>query len=190
MEHVKAWKTLLKKRLPERTYRHCLSVAEMMERLAKDAGITPEQARTAGLLHDLCKNLNDDEVLAAAENYGLVITPAQKKKPSLLHGPVAAEEARHSLGVTDEEVLDAIRFHTVGRPHWGAVGLALYFADFTEPLRTYPVAAEARKMLKAKGYREALRFVTQLRVEHIRTKYNIDPATEAFHAWMEKTLAP
>ena len=190
MAAVDTWKALLKKRLPERTYKHCLSVADMMERLAKDAGITPEQARTAGLLHDLCKSMNDTQILAAAESYGLQITSAQKRKPSLLHGPVAAEEARRKLGVTDEEILDAIRFHTVGRPHWGAVGLALYFADFTEPLRTYPVAAEARKMLKAEGYRAALRFVSKLRVEHIRTKYDTDPATEAFYAWLEKALAP
>lgn len=189
METFETWKSLLQHRLPERTYRHCLSVADMMVSLATEAGISKEQAYTAGLLHDMCKSLNDTEMLAAAQQYDLVISPVQQKKPMLLHGPVAAEEARRTLGIMDDAVLEAIRFHTTGRTHWGPVGLALYFADFTEPLRTYPVAAEARRVLKTEGYHAALWFVSQLRIEHIRIKYDADPATEAFHRWLQKALS-
>lgn len=182
------WRLLLQARLSLRTYRHCLSVADLMLKLAPEMGIAPDRAETAGLLHDLCKSLSDEELLHAAREYGIEVTAAQLKKPGLLHGVVAAAECKNKLGVTDEQVLDAIQWHTTGCPNLGPVGLALYFADFAEPLRTHPEAAHARALWADKGFPAALLAVSQWKLDHIQSRKDADPMTEQFHAWLQNHL--
>lgn len=175
---------LLGERLPDKILNHSVSVAEFMRSFAGGAGIADAQATTAGLLHDLCKAMQGEELLAGAQAYGLELTPLQREKPALLHGPVAAEECRAILGIDDEEVLEAIRWHTTGRPNWGRVGLALYVADFAEPLRTIPEAAEARALLREKGFDAVVRFVADRKLGFVRERFTPDPMSEAFAEWL------
>jgi predicted HD superfamily hydrolase involved in NAD metabolism len=173
----------LRERLPEETVEHSISVAEMMVSMADRVGFTREQAVTAGLLHDLCKEMKRRELLEAANRYGIPVNSFQRVRPALLHGPVAAEEVRRDLGVNDEDVYDAIYWHTTGHPHFGKVGLALCFADFAEPLRSRPEAGEARRLLASNGFYPALGFVLQRKAEYLRTRPVVDPTTEAFYKW-------
>jgi predicted HD superfamily hydrolase involved in NAD metabolism len=175
---------LLRERLPEQTVRHSLSVAGLMAALAGMAGVPRDPAVKAGLLHDLCKAMDPDALLARADAYGIAINDTQLYKPNLLHGPVAAEEARRLLGIEDEAVYDAIYWHTTGRPGWGRLGLALYVADFSEPLREFPEAAEARRILETRGFDAALCYVSDERLAEVRKKPHVDPNTETFHAWL------
>lgn len=180
---------LLRSRLPDRTLRHSIGAAEFMAMLASRIQIEYDAAVTAGLLHDLCKGLGDDAMLAKAMDYAIPIRETQRRKPGLLHGPVAAEEIRRLLGIEDESILDAIRWHTTGRPQWRLLGLALYVADFAEKTRDHAESAEARELLEKKGFRDTLLFVSRRKLDYIRKKPHVDPTTEAFHAWLEKEWA-
>lgn len=182
---AEAWLALLATRIAERTQRHVVSVAVSMLGLTEATGMRPDQAVAAGLLHDLCKGMDDAALLEAARRYGLTVTALQHRRPKLLHGPVAAEECRLELGVDDLGVCEAIRWHTTGKPGLGPTGLALYFADYAEPLRTHPQAAVARDLLEKQGFREALRFVAARKLEHVLTRAVVDPMTRAFHEWLE-----
>jgi len=82
----------------------------------------------AGHLHDALRD-EDHEVLRA-----LVDPPFKDLEGKVLHGPGAARRLRDE-GVEDEELLDAIAYHTLGSARFGTVGLALYSADFLEPGR-------------------------------------------------------
>jgi len=179
---------LLRKRLRGKTVNHSISAARFMASYATKAGITPDQAVTTGLLHDLCKDMAGDALIAAAEGYGIEVSAIQRLKPKLLHGPVAAEECRRSHLVDDEAVYEAIYWHTTGRPGFGKVGLALYLADFAEPLRKIPEAAEARSMLDAEGFHKALLFASKAKLDHLHTKGVHDPTTGRFQAWLEREL--
>jgi predicted HD superfamily hydrolase involved in NAD metabolism len=176
---------LIESRLPEKTLRHTLSVAETLVALSGPAGVQPDRAEAAGLLHDLCKPLKAPELLARAENDGLDIRPWHRRRPALLHGPVAAEECRRELGVDDEDVLEAIYWHTTGRPGLGRLGQALYVADFAEPLRPYTESAEARHVLEAEGFDAALRFVAHAKLRRVEARRAADPATRGFVEWLE-----
>jgi predicted HD superfamily hydrolase involved in NAD metabolism len=178
---------ILRQRVSERTRLHCISTAEYMASFAEAASINREDAVTAGLLHDMCKAMSDEELLAAAERYNVSTNNAQQKKPSLLHGPIAAEECARNLNV-DPAICDAIRWHTTGSPKMGSLGLALYVADFSEPLRKYPEASITREILIREGFQAALRHVSRMKLEHIRRKPYMDPSTEAFHAWLASEL--
>jgi predicted HD superfamily hydrolase involved in NAD metabolism len=172
---------LLTKRLPGKTLNHVQSVARFMLTFSHEAKISKEQAVTAGLLHDLCKAYTKVELRLKAEDYNL---KEHLDTPNLLHGPVAAVECRIDLGVTDEDVLEAIEFHTTGKGNWNAVGCALYIADFAEPLRTRPEAARAREILTSEGYYATLDFVAKTRSEFTREKHGVNEDTEAFITWL------
>ncbi|CAN5222496.1 hypothetical protein BH09GEM1_BH09GEM1_35970 [soil metagenome] len=60
----------------------------------------------------------------------------------MLHGPAAAERLLAD-GETRSELIDAIRYHTVGSPSWGRLGRALYMADYLEPGRKFSRADRA-----------------------------------------------
>jgi nicotinate-nucleotide adenylyltransferase len=172
---------LLRERLPEKTYKHSLSVARTMLNAASAAGIAPEQAVTAGLLHDLCKAMKPEALAEKARGYGIT---HYLDVPNLLHGPVAAEECRRELGIHDEQIIDAIRWHTTGRADYGRVGQVLFFADFSEPRRPHPQAEEARRILTDRGFDAALRYVVAEKFHHVKKKYAPDPNSQAFEAWV------
>ena len=177
---------LLGKRLSNKTYAHCVSVARTMLTMAEKVGISPEQAVTAGLLHDLCKAMKPDELAAAAMEYGIT---EDLDRPNLLHGPVAAEECRRTLGVRDEDVLDAIRWHTTGRAGWSRVGQAIYLADFSEPLRTHDGADKARGIFERDGFESALLFVIDEKLAHVKKHHRLHPSSQEFAKWAEREFA-
>ncbi|HIJ74084.1 MAG TPA: HD domain-containing protein, partial [Candidatus Hydrogenedentes bacterium] len=182
---VEKYLALLRTRLDDETFNHSVATGHYMETLAARLGLDLDAARTAGLLHDLGKGLDDAELLAKATAYGLAINKVQRAKPALLHGPVAAEEIRRDLGVDDAAIYEAVFWHTTGRPEMGLLGLALYLADFAEPSRTHTGAAEARAILDKRGFREAVLYAAREKLEHVRAKPKIDPVTEAFYAWLQ-----
>ena len=180
----------LRERLSENRVRHCISVAETMRHVAKENGLDVERAAVAGLLHDMCKAFSPADMLAAAERYRISINETQLKKPTLLHGHVAAHEAKHDLGVDHDDVHEAIAWHVTGYPKVGPLALALYYADFSEPYRDFEEAAVARDIYKKDGLHTAVRYVAHAKTERlVRKRMFIDPNTAAFRAWMETTPA-
>ena len=94
--------------------------------------------RAAGLLHDALRDAEFDDLRP------LVNDELADKPGKMLHGPAAAERLRRE-GVTDEPLLLAIAWHTLGHPGFDTLGKALYLADYTEPGRDYESADLARK---------------------------------------------
>jgi predicted HD superfamily hydrolase involved in NAD metabolism len=179
---------LVRESVSQKTAAHCECTAEFMVSFAAEAGITEQHARVAGLLHDLRKDMDHHALLHAAETYGIAPNDVQLRHPGLLHGPVAAELCRREFKLGDEGVLDAIYWHTTGRPGWNNLGLALYFADYAEPLRMFPEAVNARDMLARKGFWPALHYAADAKLEYIQTRKNMDPITTEFHEWLHERL--
>lgn len=175
---------LIQGRLKSKTVRHSISSATLMVSLADTLPFTEEQAEAAGLLHDVGKVAKKSDLVEQAELYGISVTPVHRARPKLLHGPVGAEFCRRELRLSDDTVYDAIYWHTTGRPGFGPLGLALYFADYAEPLRTHEQADHARALLDAEGFLAALRYVADEKLAYVRNKPPVDPATEAFWTWL------
>jgi predicted HD superfamily hydrolase involved in NAD metabolism len=176
--------SVIEGRLKPKTLRHVLGVTELIVRVAPDLGISLEDAAAAGLLHDLCKPLKRGEMIARAEGYEISISDTQRAQPALLHGPVAAAEAKRELHVESSEVYEAIYYHTTGKPGLDLVGQALYFADFSEPNRTYPGSVEARALLDSDGFERALLYAADAKLEVVQSKATVDPMTQAFNDWL------
>jgi len=179
----------IRERLPEKKVEHVFSVARLMQQIAPMLGLDEELCIAAGLLHDICRAVPAEELLAQAHEYDLPVSEVQAAHPMLLHGPVAAEECRRILGLEDENLYEAIYFHTTGRPFLRGLGQALYLADFSEPHRKHPEAAVAREILERDGFEKALLYAAEQKYAHVQAKKHQDPETQAFYEWLQKEYA-
>lgn len=136
----------LKEMLPEKRFRHSEGVANMAVKLAEFYGVDEEKARIAGLLHDCAKDMTDEEILKLVEKFDILIDDVQRSAVNIVHGHVGAEIARQQFGVTDNEILNAIRYHTTGKENMSFLDKIIYVADYIEPNRDFPGVDVLRKV--------------------------------------------
>lgn len=131
---------------------HMTRVAELMESWARSRGETPMDLQrwvAAGFLHDSLRD-EDPEALRPGVEEEFRDLPGK-----VLHGPGAARRLDEE-GVTDESLLHAIRFHTLGSQGFDSLGLALFAADFLEPGRRMRQDWRAELRIKAPSALEAV----------------------------------
>jgi len=128
------------KRIP-----HVLGTEQEAVRLAERYGADSQKARVAALLHDCTKKLSMEEQLALCEKYGIELDELEQRALKLLHAKTGAEIARDVFGV-DEEIYDAIRWHTTGRAGMTTLEKVIYLADYIEPSRDFPGVEGLRKV--------------------------------------------
>lgn len=120
----------------------CESEAVM---LAKTWGEDPDTAATAGILHDITKKFRGEEQLNLCRKYGIVYDEAEAQNTAILHARTGAAMARELFHVS-EEIQNAIRWHTTGKPDMSTLEKILYLADFIEPTRDFPGLDELREL--------------------------------------------
>lgn len=127
--------TRLKTKINEKRYEHSLGVEYTAACLAMVYGADVEKARLAGLLHDCAKGIPTKEKLEKARKHGLPVNKFEEKSPDLLHAKLGAYYARYKYDVYDKEILDAIAYHTTGRPDMTLLDKIIFVADYIEPNR-------------------------------------------------------
>lgn len=134
-------KNKLKKKVSESRYTHTIGVAYTATSLAMvhapsdESEEYIEKALTAGLLHDYAKCIDDEEMLKKCIKKDIPISESEKKSPLLLHGKLAAYYAERDFGVEDSDILEAIKWHTTGKPNMSLIGKIIFVADYIEPGR-------------------------------------------------------
>lgn len=123
--------------MPAKRWDHTLGVIGSAIELAKRFGGNETKAELAALLHDYCKYWPIADQRREYEQAGLD-ADLLRYDPQLLHGPLAAEVVRARYGIEDEEVLDAIRYHTSGRVRMTLLDKIVCLADYIEPGRDFP----------------------------------------------------
>lgn len=116
---------------------HVRRVVHTASELAMRFSLPGEKVRAAAVFHDLDRELGAGPTLARASDWGIRLLAVERRSPVLAHGAITAERMFRQYGLQDTEVLMAVRHHTLGHPDLGAVGLALYVADFCEPGRKH-----------------------------------------------------
>lgn len=92
-------------------------------------------AQIAGILHDCTKCLSDNKQLKICEENNIKITEIESRNPFLLHGKTGALMAKTKYGIENEDILNAIRFHTTGRQGMSVLEKIIFVADYIEPGR-------------------------------------------------------
>ncbi len=122
----------LKENLSEERYSHSLGTAECAKDLAKKYNLDEEKAYTAGLLHD-CAKCFTNEKLKEIIDKNLHVEECEMLNYKTLHAPVSAYIAEKDFGVTDNEILSAIRWHTLGKLNMTEFEKIIFLADKIEP---------------------------------------------------------
>ncbi|MDK2824018.1 MAG: hypothetical protein PWQ67_174 [Clostridia bacterium] len=144
-EAMEEYKKIVKNRLSNKRYEHSLGVAETARELAVRNGADFNKAYLAGILHDYAKELSSEELLKIAASNNLITDKVEIKEPQLLHGKVGAYLIKNELGIYDEDILKAIRFHTTGCADMDLLTQIIYIADYIEPNRKFPGVEKMRK---------------------------------------------
>ncbi len=123
--------------LSTRRREHVLGVASYAEWLATRFGEDPARARLAALAHDIAREWDEEKTREWALSDGLGESALEREVPKLLHGRAAAVVLRHEYQICDEEVLAAVRSHTLGDTEMTLLQKVLYCADYLEPQRAH-----------------------------------------------------
>lgn len=130
--------------LSEYRFSHTKGVADTAKYLAQKYGADKTKAYAAGLLHDIAKEIPLEETMRLCKHYEIPISKIEKAAPQLLHGPLAAAISKEMFGI-DDEISDAIYYHTTGKPNMNMLTKIVYIADFIEPGRKFSEAKIARE---------------------------------------------
>lgn len=156
----------LKKALDEQRYIHTLGVEATAREMARRFGEDEEKAALAGLLHDCAKCLPLSQMVKAAK--GEKLDSMMKESKALMHSVAGMHLAESVYGVTDPEVLGAIRWHTTGHANMTRLEKIVYLADMIEPSRKpYPGLDELRKLCMT-DLDEAMHTALRMTLEHVR----------------------
>lgn len=142
---IKTIMDMLNKELDSKRYLHSVNVMEVSQSLAKKYGADIEKARLAGILHDCAKNYLGDDARDYVRKIGYEADEIELLHTKLLHGIIGEHLARTIYGVTDDEVLGAIRWHTTGKAGMSLLEKIIYVADYIEPLRYFEGIEKMRK---------------------------------------------
>lgn len=138
----------LERTLKPSRFLHTIGVENTAACLAMRYSADMNLAALAGLLHDCAKNLSNDELRGESKKYGLEISEVEERQPFLLHGKLGAFYARTRYGIDEDAVLDAITWHTTGRPGMSLLEEIVFIADYIEPSRKeIPGLSEIRRLV-------------------------------------------
>ena len=172
-------------KLSEGRFAHTLRVADTAADLARVHGLDEDRARQSALIHDAAREIEPGEFLRLAEEWDVPVGEPERQSPKLLHGPVAAELARRELGVEDEDILEAVRAHTTGKPGMGPLALALYVADKIEPARDYPSVGRLRKLAREDLHMAAAESLRRAIAHNEERGKDIHPSSREALEWLE-----
>lgn len=134
MELIERIKNDLKENLTEYRYIHSLGVMEMAEELATIYNVDVESTRLAGLLHDIAKEMTEEESLKYVAENSIAIDDIEKINVSILHGKIGADIAKKKYGV-NEQIQKAIQYHTETNPNMDTLAKIIYVSDKIEKNR-------------------------------------------------------
>jgi len=126
---IKKW---LKEILNEERYLHSLGAEEKARELAERFGADVDKAAFAALIHDNAKCFSVAELKQIIKENNIPVSELELKSYKTLHSPVGAFIAQKELNIEDKDILNAIRFHTVGRIDMGLIEKIVFLADKIE----------------------------------------------------------
>lgn len=127
----------LKDNLSSKRYIHSVNVADTAAKLAEHYGCDAGKAKLAGLVHDCARELPLDQLKNCLALEGIEADSLTMEIKELLHGPAAVHICRKVFDIKDEEILNAVRYHTTGRENMSLLEKIIYLSDFIEPSRCF-----------------------------------------------------
>lgn len=178
-DNMKKLRKEMQKVQGEKRYEHTLGVAYTAAALAMCYNADVKNAQLAGMLHDCAKCLSDEKRLSICKKYGIPMTDVEKRNPFLLHAKAGAYLAEKKYGIEDRDILNAIQYHTTGRPDMSLLEKIVFVADYIEPGRKQAPNLPEIRQLAFQDLDKAMVRILEDTVQYLEQGGGeIDPATE------------
>lgn len=136
----------LQNNLMEKRYNHTLGVVKTALELAEIYNVNKEKAEIAALSHDIAKNMKIYELKKIIDDEGISLTIDEENNVELWHSIVAPILGRKIFKIEDNDILNAMRYHTTGRENMSKLEKIIYLADLIEPSRNFNGVDELRRI--------------------------------------------
>lgn len=156
--------------LTPKRFKHSLGVMETAKRLAVKYGADEKKAELAGLLHDCAKNIPKEEMVALCEKLNVELDDETKQQLSLVHADLGAKLCQTEFGITDPEIISAIKLHTLGRPDMTLLEKIIFLSDAIEPTRKEHDGLYELRSLAETDLDKAVCFSAELTIAFVRSK--------------------
>ena len=177
----------VKSHLSDKRWNHTVNVVSEAEKLCQMYGGDMEKCVTAAIFHDVVKELPNEELNALVRKFGF--DEKYIDSPNLSHGKIAAALLKHEWGIDDEDIINAVSYHTTGRAGMSKTEKIVFIADAIEPTRVYKGVEAIRKATYEDLDRGCLKSLTDT-VEHLKEKgvSYIDEDTLRAREWFEEQI--
>lgn len=158
-----------KAHLKKSRYDHVMSTANYAASIAHLHNIDPFDAYVAGIAHDCTKYLDDEKQLEYFEKHGIALTDDERDCPKIWHQISGAHFARHTLLIENDDIINAVRYHTTGRAGMSPLEKLICLCDSIEPSRDYDGVDKMRSAAE-RDLNEALLLSFDRLIEYIRQR--------------------
>jgi len=180
---------LLSKDLKESRLMHTFGVIDTASTLAKAYQADIKKCEKAALLHDCAKYMPLDEMIAICERNFVEISDLEKKKDSLLHAKAGACLAYEKYGIKDKEILDAIKYHTTGRPDMSLIEKIIFVSDYIEPGRNFSEKLPMYRMIAMADINLVCMNILKDTLDYLESiNAEIDPLTKETYAFYKDLI--
>lgn len=170
----------VKSKLDEKRYNHTKRVVKKSKQLAKLYNAPIDKVKIGAYLHDVAKFYKVEDMLKLIGNKYPEVNEGIYHNSQLLHGFTAAEIAQNELEINDDEILEAVRYHTIGKADMSITAKIVYLADAIEDDRDWSGVVKARKLAE-KNIDLAIIYELDKKIEYLIKKNSlIHPNTIAF----------
>lgn len=159
-----------KKMLSSKRFHHTECVVKQAEKLARIYGYNTEKAMVAAWMHDICKEMKQVEQLQWLTKFGIMLDSIQRSQPKTWHGMAACGFMKFEMGISDEEILRAVRYHTTACGDMHPLDEVIYLADLTSEERDYADVGRMRKLAEEAGLGVAMREAMIFALEDLVTR--------------------
>ena len=143
---VKDYEEIISRRMKGARFKHSKNVAKEAVRLAEKYGADVEKAEIAGILHDATKETPEQEQMELIARAGIELSELERTSHKLWHAISGSAFIQVELGIDDEDIINAIRYHTTGRAGMSLLEKVIFVADFTSAERDYDGVDKMRKV--------------------------------------------
>lgn len=186
---IKKIRKEMEKAQDAKRFEHTLGVAYTAVALAMCNQTDSEKALVAGLLHDCAKCIRNEKKISICEKHHIPISDIERQNPFLLHAKAGRYIARKKFQIHDDDILNAILYHTTGRPEMSELEKIIYIADYIEPGRKHADNLAKIRKLAFQDLDAALLVILNNILDYLHSIDSpIDPMTQKTYDYYKKEI--
>lgn len=147
-ELIESIKIELKNMVSEKRYIHSLLVMKTALKIGKKYNLEENRLKVAALLHDILKECKIERLREICKEFPIQELSGGVEDEAIIHGFAGAIYVEKIFKIEDEEILNSIKYHTIGRRGMSLLERVIYIADAIEPNRNYLAVAKIRELVE------------------------------------------